>query len=253
MKVRMFAALLAAPVLAVVTATAALASTGASVASHDVAGYQLSGRNFRYIQTTFKLPTDTQCEAAVAQTPEGLGGAVTLGPAEESNAGISDPPDASTVGISMVPSATGCGPMSPSFASNLPGYSSANQFPAGAIELNPGDTVKLELFYDQAGLVTTATVMNLTNPQTATASLAAPAHYTKASITAGFGPYTNSGTTSRLFLFTGSRATTYPGNRGPLLGGPWTTSRVIMINNGVTNVSPGSVWDSGQNFAVRTH
>lgn len=252
-KVLVLAAALAATAAPLLAAGAASASTGASIASSDVAGYQLSGRTFRYVQTTFKLPSDATCEALAAQRLNGFGAAVTLGPAEESVAGVSNPPDASTVGVSMAPSATGCGLISPSFASNLPGYSSANQFPANAITLSPGDTVTLELFYDQGGLTTTATVLDQNNQEHANASLAAAAHYTKASATAGFGPYTPSGVTSRLFLFTASRATTITAKRGAFGGGPWTTSKVIMINNGITDVSPGGLWDSGMNFAARTH
>lgn len=249
MKTR-YLALLAAPVLAVLAATSSLASTGASIASHDVAGYSLTGRTFRYVQTITRVPTDAQCAALAAQSPDGAGAAITLGPAEESNAGVSNPPDAATVGFSFVPSAAGCGLVSISFADNqAPGQ----QLWTGNVPLSPGDQVKLALFYNAASLLTEATVTNLTNTASATSTFAGAAHYTHASATAGFGPYTNSGVTSRLYLFTGSTATTITGKRGHFGGGPWTTDKVIMINGGVTNVSPGGLWNSGQNFAVRTH
>lgn len=230
-------------------ASAAVSRTTPAVSqSSDVAGYQLSGRDFRYVQTVFVLPTDTQCQAMAATSPDGFGAAITLGPAEESVSGVASPA-ASTVGVSMVPTAAGCGLISPSFASNLPG--GAPQFPAGAITLNPGDTVKLALFYSQGNLTTRAQVFNLTAGTSATKFLSDSARYTTASVSAGFGPYAPAGVKSRLFLFKSSLATTYNGKHGSMTG-PWGTTKIITINGGVTDARPAPLFNSGSAFGLYT-
>jgi len=234
------------------TASSALASTGPTQYSKDISGYQATGRWFRYVSTTFTLPTNSQCQRMAKISPAGFGAAVTLGPAEESNLGV--PPSAgpaSTLGVSMVPSATGCGLISPSFASNLPGYSSAQQFPAGAITLPTADTVRIDLYYRQADQMTIATIYNLTTGRQAQATLQDPAVYMAASATGGFGTVTAPPGSFRVWGFTNSAATTYTGTRGTMTGS-WSTSPIVLTATGTPGralVSP-FLWGGGAGFGV---
>ena len=234
------------------TASSALASTGPIQYSKDISGYQATGRWFRYVSTTFTLPTNSQCQRMATISPAGFGAAVTLGPAEESNLGVPlSAGPASTLGVSMVPSATGCGLISPSFASNLPGYSGAQQFPAGAITLSPANAVRIDLYYRQADQLTIATIYNLTTGKQAQASLQDPAVYMVASATGGFGTVTAPPGSFRVWGFTNSAATTYTGTRGTMTG-PWTTSPIVLTATGTQGralVSP-FLWGGGAGFGV---
>ena len=84
--------------------------------SKDISGYQTT-RWTQSITATFNLPSNTACaELFQPRSPGGDGFALTLGPAEESNAGVSFATGAaSTVGLSFVPTVAGCGLISPSF------------------------------------------------------------------------------------------------------------------------------------------
>ena len=249
---RWFIALLAVIGTAFLTATSAFASTGPTQGSKDASGYQVTGRWFRYVSTTFALPTTALCKQMAVASPSGFGAAITLGNFEESVSGVpaSTAGPAATLGVSMVPSGTGCGLISPSFAAN---FGSAPQFGAGAITLHPGDTVRLDLYYNQANQTTTATIYNLTLGSKAQGSFGASAVYTSASVTGGFGAFTAPSTQFRVWAFTSSAATTYTVARGTLTG-PWATGQVIMTPSGgsadTALASPSFLWNSGANFGV---
>jgi hypothetical protein len=236
---------------AFLTATSAFAGTGPTQGSKDAAGYQVTGRWFRYVSTTVALPTTALCKQMAVASPQGFGAAITLGNFEESVSGVpSTAGPAATLGVSMVPSSTGCGLISPSFAAN---FGTAPQFAAGAITLHPGDTVRLDLYYSQANQSTTATIYNLTLGTKAQSSFPAGATYTSASVTGGFGAFTAPSSQFRVWAFTSSLATTYTGVRGTLTG-PWATGKVVMTPSGgsadTALASPSFLWNSGANFGV---
>jgi hypothetical protein len=211
------------------------------IPSTDAAGYTTSGRWVRYIDVSFKLPTDSQCaQAFTPRSPQGDGMAITLGPAEESVAGVpASEGDASALGVSFVPSATGCGLISPSFASNLPG--GAPQF--GAVTLNPGDQVELSLYYSQGATFTQAIVVDHTNGSSAHLAFDGKATYVNASAVAGFGPYTTQGSRAKLWAVKPASVTTYTGKHGNLA-----TFGPQQIDLGF-KVQPGPLW-GGSNFSI---
>lgn len=240
------------PAHAAVTHTASMIG---DPASKDVAGYQDSGRLFRYVEDTWLLPSNATCKVAASASPQGFGAALTLGPAEESNAGVPrSAGDASTIGISMVPSATGCGLISPSFASNLPG--GAPQFPAGAIVLSPGDRVTLHLYYDQSARQTQAVITDNTTGHVAVQTMNNTASYGFASVTAGFGAYDPLGYTYHLFGFDAAKTTTYRGNHGTLAG-LGTTSRITMTSDGTSSgvdyADASALSNGGAKFGIYIH
>lgn len=237
--------------LVIGTAIAASAST-APASSHDIAGYQ-TARWTRYVAVSVKLPSNNACaQAFTSRGAQGDGLGITLGPAEESNAGVPLADGAaSTLGVSFVPSLTGCGLISPSFASNLPGYSSADQFSAGAVTLNPGDTVDLSLYYSQGGQFTQAVVVDVTSGTRAHSSFDGAATYVGGSVTAGFGAYTPTGTAAKLWAVKPVAVTTYTGVHGNLAS--FRPQRIVMTSDGTpagaTFAYPGALW-GGSNFSV---
>lgn len=238
--------------LVIGSAVAASASTTSHTWSHDIAGYQ-TARWTRYAEVSVKLPSNNQCaQAFTSRSPAGDGVAITLGPAEESNAGVPlTDGAAATLGVSFVPSLEGCGLISPSFASNLPGYSSADQFGAGAVTLNPGDVVDLSLYYSQGGQFTQAVIVDVTSGTRAHSSFDGPATYVGSSVSAGFGPYTPVGAKAKLWAVKPVAVTTYTGVHGNLAS--FKPQQIIMTSDGTpagaTFAWPGALW-GGSNFSV---
>lgn len=234
-----------------VASTAGAATTPARSYSKDIAGYTTTGRWVRYVAVTYKLPSNDQCaQIFTSRSPQGAGAAITLGPAEESNAGVpASAGAATTLGTSFVPTLAGCGLISPSFASNLPG---APQFPAGAVTLNPSDSVTLSLYYNQGAHFTQAVVVDNTNGSSAHANFDGAATYVGGSVTGGFGPYTSAGTPVKMWAFKIADVTTYTGVHGVL--GSFGPQQIVMTSDGTaagtTYAYPGALWNSGANFSV---
>jgi hypothetical protein len=241
--------------VAVVASAAGAVTTPAKVYSKDISGYSTT-RWVRYNQVTFNLPSNTQCaQAFAARSPQGAGLAITLGPAEESNAGVPlSAGAASTLGVSFVPAATGCGLISPSFASNLSGTTVAE--PLGSPVLNPGDSVTLSLYYSQGGKFTEAVVVDNTNGSTAHGSFDGAATYAGGSITGGFGPYTPAGgKAAKLWAVKASAMTTYTGVHSAI--GSFAPHQIVMTSDGTVAgtvyANPGVLWNGGTNFSIFVH
>jgi hypothetical protein len=251
---------LAALVAFALPAGLALQSASASTTqSKDIAGYQTS-RWVRVESATFNLPTNTACAALLApRSPAGDGFAITLGPAEESNAGVAYTANtaATTVGLSFVPSVSGCGLISPSFASNVPGYSSADQFPATSAFL-PGNNVTISLYYNVAAHFTSGIVVDNTNGtalNTRFTSTAGPVTYKSGSATAGYGPFTPKGGSVKPWLAKNVDLKTYTGHSGSI--GSFAAQAINMTSDGTSSgtlySNPGSLWNSGANFPILAH
>lgn len=252
-------ALGAAAMVATLGATAAQASTagahasktGATIYSKDVSGYETTGRWFRFVTVTGTLPSNALCKAEALSSPGGAGVAVTLGSAEEATTGVSKSlGDASAVGVSYVPTAEGCGLISPSFVSNVRWDSP--QFPAGAITLLPGQAFRLDLYYNQANQSTTATVFNLTAGTQAQESMHGSALYSVASATAGFGPLTPPSSQYRVLQASNAQAATYSGVRGSF--GQFLNDPIVVTDTaaagGTVLASPSALWNNGASFGV---
>lgn len=252
-------ALLFAPLAAVLAfALPASASSVPTVTSHDIAGYSTT-RWVRTDSATFNLPSNTACAQSFAShSPAGDGFAITLGPAEESNAGVpfSSTTAASTVGLSFVPSLSGCGLISPSFASNVPGYTSSAQFPA-TTSFHPGDSVTISLYYNTSAYFTTAIAKDNTNGAALNTSFTSPSPvtYMGGSATAGYGPFTPQGGSTKLWAIKSVSLKTYSGHLGTL--GSFKPSAVDLTSDGTPAgtlySNPGSMWNAGANFSIFAH
>lgn len=196
-------------------------AAGSPVYSKTSTGYQVTGRQFRFIATSFEVHSDALCSQIATASPQGAGAGVDL---------VTGTGADMSLGLSFVPSAAGCGLISPSMSEGGIQY-----WPqTGVIRVYPGNEVTLSLYYNQADTTTYGTVTNDSTGETQTATAAGRAVlYTQADAGAGFGPFTAPSSSFRAFAFSGTALTTYTGQHGTLsnLG---TAHEQIMTSDGTS-------------------
>jgi hypothetical protein len=221
-------------------APAVSASTGSPEYSPNGAGYVVSGRWFRYLQTVVQLPSNSVC-AQLYQATGGTGPrmfSVGLG------AGGPGPVD-SNVAVVDTPTSGGCGTYQAAFGPDGP---------VPGPQMSPGDLVKLSFYYDQAQGTVSLNVTDLTRAtgQGVVSVLGTNAIYSSGGPDANLSLAAPPARQFQGFEFTQSAATTYTGTRGTLTG-PWMTSQIIMTNAGTTSpilASNPVLWDGGANFGT---
>jgi len=220
------------------TATTAAAQTGGTHAASNPtittstrAGYQASGRWFRFVGTTVTVPAKGAYDhyARVMLRGDNVAG-VTLGIRPGGGAG-------------SVAYGVGVSPFDPS------GH-------ALAIAPNVGDTVRIDLYYDKVGGGVTATATDLTTKviKNATISEGKTAIFGKVEVgTALKNPTSSPTADSRLWQFTNTAVTTTTGVHGTMTG-PWTCSTIIDTINGTPSgqvvMSPSFLFNNNANFGV---
>jgi hypothetical protein len=254
---------------AAVTTKAQPPTVGPTIASTNAAGYEASGRDFRYITSTITVPdTDfltglypqeyIQLSNGSLTQPSGGGNAYT-------RAGIESCIVARTFGATCT---TGTWvAYVEAFNNSLNGPFFSHFYNLAGV--NQGDGVNFSIYYNQGGNELSYVI---TPPSTS----GTPQFYK----TQAFGPiydhaaalddFTDSTGTPialppfvrsfRLNQFLQGALTTYSGARGSFVG-PWTTSPVIATSNGLlppsgtTRVSPSPLWSDGlvANNAVRSN
>lgn len=230
-------------------AMAAVPAAGVgAIYSTSSTGYQATGRWFRYAQTQIVFPTNFICSYlhSVLETSAGPGSvSVTVGLGSSPAAHIA-------VVISSVPTASGCGIFTGQLEYN------ATQNPMAVGNIDPGDTVRVSVYYNPGTYAVSAAVVDLTDGLnvTAGADSSSGSVFTSARIETGFSAFHQPGTggsSVRAFSYTGSAATTATGDRGTMTG-PWTTSQVIMTANGKASdpveANGPVLWDNGANFST---
>ena len=221
-----------------ITATSAAAQTGGThaasyptIATSSRAGYMDSGRWFRFVGTTVKVPAAgaQQHYAKVALRGQNVAG-VTLGIKPGG-------------GVGSVGWAVGVAPFGM-------GGSALNIAPA------VGDTVRIDLYYDKTGGGVIATATDLTTKVTAnqTISEGKSAIFNKAEIgTVLHNPASSPIADARLWQFTDTAVTTTTGVHGTVTG-PWTTTMAIDTINGQPGgqvvMSPSFLFNNDANFGV---
>jgi hypothetical protein len=251
-------------------ATKAQAQTiGPAIGSTSSAGYEASGRNFRYIASTITVP-DTSFLTGLfpseyIQLSNGSLTQPTGGGDTYTRAGIESCVVARSFGDVC---ATGTWvAFVEAFNNSLNGPFFSHFFNLAGV--NQGDGVNFSIYFDQAG---NELHYVITPPSTS----GTPQFYK----TRAFGPlydhaaalddFTDSTGTPialppfvrsfRINQFLQGALTTYSGARGSFVG-PWTTSPVIATSNGLlppsgtTRVSPSALWSDGllANGAVRSN
>ena len=191
-----------------------------------------SGRWFRFVGTTVKVPAAVQGQdhyAKVALRGQNVAG-VTLGIQPGGGAG--------SVGwaVGVAPFGMGGAPL--------------------GIAPAVGDTVRISLYYDKTGggVIATATDLNTKLTAAQTISEGKTAIFSKAEIgTVLNNPASPPTADSRLWQFTDTAVTTTTGIHGTVTG-PWTTSMVIDTINGQPGgqvvMSPSFLFNKDANFGT---
>src|SRR5215472_7310573 len=239
--VRTFVALAAggtALLTAGLTATTAAAQTGGThaasyptTATSSRAGYMDSGRWFRFVGTTVKVPAAGAYDhyAQVRLRGQNVAGV---------NLAIKPGGGAGSVGWAVGVAPFGMG--------------------GGTLGISPavGDTVRIDLFYNKTTGGVTATATDLTTKATAanTISEGKTAIFNKVEIgTVLVNPASSPTADYRLWQYTDTAVTTTTGIHGTVTG-PWTTTMVIDTINGQPSgqvvMSPSFLFNNNANFGV---
>jgi len=254
---------------AAVSAKAQPATMGSTIATTSTAGYEASGRDFRYISSTITVP-DTSFLTAIypqeyIQLSNGSLTQPTGGGDQYVRAGIESCVVAQSFG-DVCPTGTWVAFVE-AFNNSLTGPYFSHFYNLAGV--NQGDGVNFSIYFDQGG---NELHFVITPPSTS----GTPQFYK----TRAFGPiydhaaalddFTDSTGTPiplpfflhsfRINQFLQGALTTYSGAKGSFVG-PWTTSKVVATSNGLlppsgaTRVSPSNLWSDGlsANGAVRAN
>jgi hypothetical protein len=123
----------------------------------------------------------------------------------------------------------------------------------GALKIAPkvGDLVTESIYFSPKHIVY-FTVADLTQHKTVTLGVSAgSSKYTAAEVACWLpGTVRAPKADVRLWQFTDSRATTYAGVHGTVIG-PWTTSKIVDVTHtGRVVMSPSVLWNKGHNFGA---
>jgi hypothetical protein len=253
-----------------VTTTAKPATIGTSIGSTSSAGYEASGRYFRYISSTITVPdtsflTGLYPQEYIQLSNGSLNHAGNPTGNQYVRAGIESCTVARTFGATCT---TGTWvAFVEAFNNSLNGPYFSHYYNLAGV--NQGDGVNFSIYYNQGGNELSFVI---TPPSTS----GTPQYYK----TQAYGPifdhaaalddFTDSTGTPialppfihsfRINQFLQGALTTYSGARGSFTG-PWTTSKVLATSNGLlppsgtTRVSPSALWTDGlpANGAVRAN
>ncbi len=254
---------------AAVTTTAKPSTIGTTIGSTSSAGYQASGRDFRYISSTITVP-DTSFLTGIypqeyIQLSNGSLTQATGGGDQYTRAGIESCRVARSFGATC--SLGTWVAFVEAFNNSLSGPYFSHFYNLAGV--NQGDGVNFSIFYYQGGnelhfVITPPSTSG--TPQFYKARAFGPI-YDHAAALDDFTDSTGTPIPLPFFLhsfrinqFLQGALTTYSGARGSFTG-PWTTSKVIATSNGLlppsgtTRVSPSALWTDGlvANGAVRAN
>ena len=254
---------------AAVATKAQPATIGTTIATTSTAGYQLSGRDFRYISSTLTVP-DTSFLTGIypqeyIQLSNGSLTQPTGGGDQYTRAGIESCRVARSFGATC--SLGTWVAFVEAFNNSLSGPYFSHFYNLAGV--NQGDGVNFSIYYYQGGnelhfVITPPSTSG--TPQFYKARAFGPI-YDHAAALDDFTDSTGTPIPLPFFLhsfrinqFLQGALTTYSGARGSFTG-PWTTSKVIATSNGLlppsgtTRVSPSALWTDGlaANGAVRAN
>lgn len=209
-------------------ATVGSRAAGPAVYSDQRAGYQASGRWFRYVATTVTVPPRAFSYLHSGSAYIGLNGRY-----------------AAWINVD------------PGGGADSVGYAATN-VGTGPFRLAPrvGDRLAIGIYYDQRGHIF-FTVTDLARPATQTVTLyVGRLIYATARLwvqTDRARSVVPPAADTRLWRFTNSRLTTYRGDHGTITG-PWTTTKMITTASGTASgaviVSPSGLSGGGRDFTA---
>ena len=225
------------------------------IATTSQAGYEASGRYFRYISSTLTVPDTAFLTGLYPQEYIQLSNGSLASGDQYVRAGIESCVVATSYGYTCTPG---------SWVSYVEAFNNSLSGPyfahyAELSGVNQGDGVNFSIYYDQTGneLHFVITPPSTSGPQESYKTRAYGPIFDHA---AALDDFTNSTGTPialppfvrsfRVNQFLQGALTTYSGARGSFVG-PWTTSQVIATSNGLmppsgtTRVSPTPLWSDG--------
>jgi hypothetical protein len=254
---------------AAVSAKAQPATIGTTIATTSTAGYEASGRDFRYISSTITVP-DTSFVTGIypqeyIQLSNGSLTQPTGGGDQYVRAGIEACVVAQSFGATCAPGTWVA--FVEAFNNSLNGPYFAHYFNLAGV--NQGDGVNFSIYYYQGGdeLHFVITPPSTSGTPQFYKTQAYGAIFDHAAALDDFTDSTGTPIPLPFFLhafrinqFLQGALTTYSGAKGSFVG-PWTTSKVIATSNGLlppsgaTRVSPSALWSDGlsANGAVRAN
>jgi hypothetical protein len=237
---------------------------GATIATRSEAGYEASGRDFRYISSTMTVPDTSFLTGIYPQEYIQLSNGSLASGDQYVRAGIESCVVAQSFGYTSCPTGDWTSFVE-AFNNSLNGpYFAHYSLLSGVTQ---GDGVNFSIYYDQGGneLHFVITPPSTSGPQEFYKTRAYGPIFDHAAALDDFTDSTGTPIPLPFFLqqfrinqFLQGALTTYSGARGSFVG-PWTTSKVIATSNGLnppsgtTRVSPNGLWSDGltANGAVR--
>ena len=249
---------------AAVSSPARPATIGTTIATTSQAGYEASGRDFRYISSTLTVPDTDFLTGIYPQEYIQLSNGSLGGGDQYVRAGIESCVVAQSFGYPSCPTGDWTSYVE-AFNNSLNGpYFEHYSLLSG---VDQGDGVNFSIYYDEAATSCTSSSprrpprvrRSTTRPRRTGRSSATPTRWMTSPTAPGLrsrcrSSCTRSGSTSSCR----ARITTENGLRGSFVG-PWTTSMVEATSNGLTypsgtvRISPSTLWSDGltANGAVR--
>jgi hypothetical protein len=196
-------------------------------------GYTATGRWFRFVATTVKMPPKSPLYPIAVVV---LGG--------------------SSAGPLYVGVRPGGGPTSVGWSAGVPPFGMGG-FAFTKVDPKVGDTVLIDLYYSRSNGKVTAAATDLTTGATQSAVIGGTknAVFTAAEVAGWLEPPAPSppATNLRLWQFNKTAVTTYTGVHGTMTG-PWTTNKVTDTTNGTSSgrvvMSPSFLFNNGASFGV---
>jgi hypothetical protein len=213
-------------------AAAAMPSLGPPVFTDTNAGYQATGRWFRFVSATVTVP------AAIPSASDATSMIITLGNA--------DP--VTHVRYDLL--------VRPGGGSGSVGWGDGQMLTPLPLSPNVGDQLQISVYYDQWNGYTYFTAVDVTQGVTRTVRVHTGNRQLNEALLTG---NANGGVApapaadTRLWAVSGTRLTTYTGTHGTVTG-PWQTSKLIQTVTGTAAStvirSPSGLWNGGANFGV---
>jgi hypothetical protein len=241
-----------------------MATIGTTIGTRSMAGYEASGRDFRYISSTLTVPDTSFLTGIYPQEYIQLSNGSLGGGDQYVRAGIESCVVAQSFGYTSCPTGDWTSFVE-AFNNSLNGpYFAHYSLLSGVTQ---GDGVNFSIYYDEAGneLHFVITPPSTSGPAVYYKTQAYGAIFSYASALDDFTDSTGTPIPLPFFIhafrinqFLQGAITTEHGLRGSFVG-PWTTSPVIATSNGLlppsgtTRVSPNPLWSDGlsANGAVR--
>jgi hypothetical protein len=251
-------------------------SLGPTVATTKFAGYQASGRDFRYVESIIRVPDSTSVTTPSGDLYPQLYDQLSNGSVHTGDTYVQAGIEPCVLAESLSTSGFEC-PVGVDWVGYIESFNNDILTPYFvhfvALNVDPGDGVKFSIYFNQTG---NALHYVITPPTEQTCSTGPnnECYYTSQAFgpiydnAGGFVDYSNSdgvptplpiGTDHfRLTQFLAGALTTYSGSRGSWVG-PWTTSMVEATSNGLpypqgtVRISPSQLWSDGlvANNAIR--